>query len=82
LHERFALITPPQADCFFSLSSGKGESKGKKSAKSCESCQAHKFLFHSIGDFNRHIPSNAILFTILAAIVVAPIPLDNEFGLQ
>ncbi len=34
-------------------------------------------LFHSISDFNLHIPANAILFTILAAIVVSPIPTHN-----
>jgi len=31
-------------------------------------------LVHSIVDFNLHIPANAILFTILAALVVAPVP--------
>ena len=31
-------------------------------------------LIHSISDFNLHIPSNAILFTVLAALVVAPLP--------
>ena len=31
-------------------------------------------LFHSIFDYNLHIPANAILFTVLAAIVVSPIP--------
>ena len=31
-------------------------------------------LVHSISDFNLHIPANALLFTILAAIVVAPLP--------
>jgi len=31
-------------------------------------------LFHSISDFNLHIPANALLFTVLAAIVVSPIP--------
>ena len=31
-------------------------------------------LFHSIADFNLHIPANAILFTILGALIVAPIP--------
>jgi len=35
-------------------------------------------LIHSIGDFNLHIPANAILFTILSAVVVAPVPADNE----
>jgi len=34
-------------------------------------------LVHSIGDFNLHIPANAILFTVLAALVAAPIPIDN-----
>ncbi len=34
-------------------------------------------LFHSITDFNLHIPANAILFTVLAAIVVAPLPTHN-----
>ena len=31
-------------------------------------------LIHSISDFNLHIPANALLFTILAAVVVAPLP--------
>jgi len=39
-------------------------------------------LFHSISEFNLHIPANAILFTVLAAIVVAPIPLDNTFRVK
>jgi len=30
-------------------------------------------LFHSIADFNLHIPANALLFTVLAAIVASPI---------
>ncbi len=30
-------------------------------------------LIHSIVDFNLHIPSNALLFTVLLAIVVAPV---------
>jgi len=34
-------------------------------------------LVHSISDFNLHIPANVILFTILAAIVVSPIPTHN-----
>ena len=34
-------------------------------------------LFHSITDFNLHIPANALLCTVLTALVVAPIPLDN-----
>jgi O-antigen ligase len=34
-------------------------------------------LVHSIFDFNLHIPANAILFTVLAALVVSPIPADN-----
>ncbi len=35
-------------------------------------------LFFSIFDFNLHIPANAILFTILAALVVSPIPIESE----
>ncbi len=35
-------------------------------------------LFHSITDFNLHIPANAILFTILAAIVVSPLPVQDN----
>lgn len=31
-------------------------------------------LVHSFGDFNLHLPANAILFTVLAAIAVSPIP--------
>ena len=31
-------------------------------------------LIHSFADFNLHIPANAILFTVLAAIVAAPSP--------
>ena len=31
-------------------------------------------LVHSISDFNLHIPANALLFTVLAALVVAPLP--------
>jgi len=35
-------------------------------------------LVHSIFDFNLHIPANAILFTVLAAIVVAPLPAHDR----
>jgi O-antigen ligase len=31
-------------------------------------------LFHSTVDFNLHMPANAILFTVLAALVATPIP--------
>ncbi|GAH61940.1 unnamed protein product [marine sediment metagenome] len=31
-------------------------------------------LVHSISDFNLHIPANALLFTVLGALVVAPLP--------
>ncbi len=31
-------------------------------------------LIHSINDFNLHIPSNALLFTVMAALAVAPLP--------
>ncbi|QTA79192.1 Uncharacterized protein dnl_14460 [Desulfonema limicola] len=36
-------------------------------------------LVHSVGDFNLHIPANALLFTILAAMVAGPLPktIDN-----
>ena len=34
-------------------------------------------LVHSIGDFNLHIPANALLFVVLAAFVAAPLPVDN-----
>jgi O-antigen ligase len=37
-------------------------------------------LIHSIFDFNLHIPANAILFTVLAAIVVSPIPATDHRG--
>ena len=39
-------------------------------------------LVHSIFDFNLHIPSNAILFTVLAAIVVSPIPETEEHSAE
>jgi O-antigen ligase len=35
-------------------------------------------LIHSVVDFNLHIPANAILFTVLIALVVSPIPEDNK----
>ena len=35
-------------------------------------------LIHSIVDFNLHIPANAILFTILVAIVIAPLPSSDK----
>ncbi|MFC1812447.1 O-antigen ligase family protein [Thermodesulfobacteriota bacterium] len=34
-------------------------------------------LIFSIADFNLHIPANALLFTIIAAIVVTPVPTEN-----
>ncbi len=34
-------------------------------------------LVHSIYDFNLHIPANAILFVVLAAIVAAPLPVHD-----
>ena len=37
-------------------------------------------LFYSIFDFNLHIPANAILFTVLAAIVVSPVPRAERKG--
>jgi hypothetical protein len=35
-------------------------------------------LVHSFGDFNLNIPANAILFTVLAALAAAPVPIDNS----
>jgi hypothetical protein len=35
-------------------------------------------LVHSISDFNLHIPANAILFTMLAAIIAAPLPENSR----
>ena len=35
-------------------------------------------LVHSIVDFNLHIPANALLFTVLAALVAAPLPQENR----
>jgi O-antigen ligase len=35
-------------------------------------------LIYSIFDFNLHIPANALLFTVLAAIVVSPIPTTDH----
>jgi len=37
-------------------------------------------LIYSIFDFNLHIPANAILFTVIAAIVVSPIPATEDRG--
>ena len=34
-------------------------------------------LVHSISDFNLHIPANALLFAVLAALVVAPLPTNS-----
>jgi O-antigen ligase len=34
-------------------------------------------LLHSLFDFNLHVPANAFLFTVLTAVVVAPLPRDN-----
>jgi len=35
-------------------------------------------IVHSISDFNLHIPANALLFAILAALVVAPLPTSSQ----
>ena len=35
-------------------------------------------LIHSIVDFNLNIPANAILFTVLVALVAAPLPQENR----
>jgi len=34
-------------------------------------------LAFSLVDFNLHIPANAILFSVISALVVAPIPAEN-----
>lgn len=36
-------------------------------------------LVHSIVDFNLHIPANAILFTMLVALVASPVPVHDRF---
>lgn len=35
-------------------------------------------LVHSIIDFNLHIPANALLFTVLVALAISPLPSDNR----
>ena len=35
-------------------------------------------IVHSFVDFNLHIPANALLFTVLVAIVVSPLPKSYE----
>jgi len=35
-------------------------------------------LFHSIFDFNLHIPANALVFTVLAAVAMSPIPKPDK----
>ena len=35
-------------------------------------------LVHSFSDFNLHIPANALLFTVLAAFVAAPLPKTSQ----
>ncbi len=35
---------------------------------------------HSVADFNLHIPANALLSSVLAALVVAPVPQDNTIS--
>jgi len=35
-------------------------------------------LVHNIIDFNLHIPANALVFTVLVALVVSPVPIDNQ----
>jgi len=37
-------------------------------------------FFHSAVDFNLHIPANALLFSVLAGIVVAPLPVSRRYG--
>jgi len=35
-------------------------------------------LIHSIGDFNLQIPADALLFTVLVALIASPLPIDNQ----
>ena len=35
-------------------------------------------LVHSVSDFNLHIPANALLFIVLAALAVAPLPTASQ----
>ena len=35
-------------------------------------------LIHSLGDFNLQIPANALLFTVLVALIASPLPIDNQ----
>lgn len=37
-------------------------------------------IIHSIVDFNLHIPANAILFTVLAALVQPISPAESEYN--
>jgi len=39
-------------------------------------------LVHSVADFNLHIPANALLFTVLAALVVAQLPVPTREAIQ
>ena len=39
-------------------------------------------LFHSIGDFNLQIPADALLFTVLVALIASPLPIDNQPGIH
>jgi O-antigen ligase len=39
-------------------------------------------MVHSIVDFNLHIPSNAILFTLLSAFVASPVPKSHSETIQ
>ncbi|MBC8420953.1 MAG: O-antigen ligase family protein [Desulfobacterales bacterium] len=35
-------------------------------------------LIHSLGDFNLQIPADALLFTVLVALIASPLPIDNQ----
>ena len=39
-------------------------------------------LIHSLGDFNLQIPADALLFTVLVALVASPPPIDHQPGVQ
>jgi hypothetical protein len=64
------------------IPSGLHETCSTKNAVISISCTISETLITydpitSISDFNLHIPANAILFTILGALIVAPLPHDN-----
>jgi len=39
-------------------------------------------LIHSLGDFNLQIPADALIFTVLVALIASPLPIDNQPGVH